>query len=218
MRRGALAGVLLVVFGAALGATVLREPIATAASPFQNVIIGNDSTNPVPVAEQNRDANGNVRVHEQGTAAVHEQGTAAVHEQGTANVNVTNGSIPVTGTVSVASASQRVMHVASNFELPKNFALNTGFQDTSDCRALAAFIKPGELSLDNSDVFIRTSVTGTSIGDQQGNTGGIRTGNVWYFASTGGVQFFAPKAELVVINHDEDNPRTLDDAWLICQR
>jgi len=62
MRRGALAGVLLVVFGAALGATVLREPIATAASPFQNVIIGNDSTNPVPVAEQNRDANGNVRV------------------------------------------------------------------------------------------------------------------------------------------------------------
>jgi len=210
MRRGALAGVLLVVCGAALGATVLHEPIASAASPFTNVIVGNDATNPVPVAEQNRDANGNVRVHE--------QGTAAVHEQGTANVNVTNGSIPVTGTVSVASATQRVMHVASNFELPKNFALNTGFQDTSDCRALAAFIKPGELSLDNSDVFIRTSVTGTSIGDQQGNTGGIRTGNVWYFASTGGVQFFAPKAELVVINHDEDNPRTLDDAWLICQR
>jgi hypothetical protein len=210
MRRGALAGVLLVVCGAALGATVLHEPIATAATPFMNVIVGNDATNPVPVAEQNRDGNGNVRVHE--------QGTAAVHEQGTANVNVTNGSIPVTGTVSVASATQRVMHVASNFELPKNFALNTGFQDTSDCRALAAFIKPGELSLDNSDVFIRTSVTGTSIGDQQGNTGGIRTGNVWYFASTGGVQFFAPKSELVIINHDEDNPRTLDDAWLICQR
>jgi hypothetical protein len=205
-----LAGVLLVVCGAALGATVLHEPIATAATPFMNVIVGNDATNPVPVAEQNRDGNGNVRVHE--------QGTAAVHEQGTANVNVTNGSIPVTGTVSVASATQRVMHVASNFELPKNFALNTGFQDTSDCRALAAFIKPGELSLDNSDVFIRTSVTGTSIGDQQGNTGGIRTGNVWYFASTGGVQFFAPKSELVIINHDEDNPRTLDDAWLICQR
>jgi hypothetical protein len=210
MRRGALAGVLLVVCGAALGATVLHEPIATAATPFMNVIVGNDATNPVPVAEQNRDGNGNVRVHE--------QGIAAVHEQGTANVNITNGSIPVTGTVSVASATQRVMHVASNFELPKNFALNTGFQDTSDCRALAAFIKPGELSLDNSDVFIRTSVTGTSIGDQQGNTGGIRTGNVWYFASTGGVQFFAPKSELVIVNHDDDNPRTLDDAWLICQR
>src|ERR1044072_9249136 len=127
MRRGALAGVLLVVCGAALGATVLHEPIASAASPFTNVIIGNDSTNPVPVAEQKRNANGNVRVQEQGTAAVHEQGTAAVHEQGTANVNVTNGSIPVTGTVSVASATQRVMHVGANVEPPENFALDNGF-------------------------------------------------------------------------------------------
>jgi len=210
MSKGALVGLLLLVCGAALGATVLHDPIATAATPFTNVIVGNDATNPVPVAEQNRDGNNNIRVHE--------QGIAAVHEQGTANVNVTNGSIPVTGTVSVASATQRVMHVASNVELPKNFALNTGFQDTSDCRALAAFIKPGELSLGNSDVFIRTSVTGTSIGDQQGNTGGIRTGNVWYFSSTGGVPFFAPKAELVIENGDQDNPRTLDDAWLICQR
>jgi len=210
MSKGALVGLLLLVCGAALGATVLHDPIATAATPFTNVIVGNDATNPVPVAEQNRDGNNNIRVHE--------QGIAAVHEQGTANVDVTNGSIPVTGTVSVASATQRVMHVASNVELPKNFALNTGFQDTSDCRALAAFIKPGELSLDNSDVFIRTSVTGTSIGDQQGNTGGIRTGNVWYFSSTGGVPFFAPKAELVIENGDQDNPRTLDDAWLICQR
>lgn len=218
MRRGALTGLLLVVCGAALGATVLHEPIATAASPFQNVIIGNSSDNPVPVAEQNRDASGNIRTHEQGTAAVHEQGTAAVHEQGTASVNVTNSSIPVTGTVNVAPAAMRQIHVASNVTLPKNFALNTGFQDTSDCRALAAFIKPGELNLDNSDVFIRTSVTGATIGDQQGNTGGIRTGNVWYFSSTGGVPFFAPKAELVIANGDQDNPRTLDDAWLICQR
>jgi hypothetical protein len=210
MRKGPLAGLLLVVCGAALGATVLHEPIATAASPFTNVIIGNTSDSPVPVAEQNRDGNGNIRVHE--------QGTVAVHEQGTASVSVTNSSIPVTGTVNIGNGAMRQIHVASNVTLPKNFALNTGFQDTSDCRALAAFIKPGELNLDNSDVFIRTSVTGATIGDQQGNTGGIRTGNVWYFSSTGGVPFFAPKAELVIENGDQDNPRTLDDAWLICQR
>ena len=148
MRKEALAGLLLILCGVALGATVLHEPIATAASPFTNVIIGNASDNPVPVAEQNRDASGNVRVHE--------QGTAAVHEQGTANVNVTNSSIPVTGTVNLGNSAMRQMHVASNVTLPKNFALNTGFQDTSDCRALAAFIKPGELNLGNSDVFIRT--------------------------------------------------------------
>jgi hypothetical protein len=210
MRKGALAGCLLILCGAALGATVLHEPIATAASPFTNVIVGNTTDNPVPVAVQNTGSGG--------TVPVHEQGTAAVHEQGTASVNVTNSSIPVTGTVTVASSTMRQMHVASDVTLPKNFALNTGFQDTSDCRALAAFIKPGDLSLDNSDVFIRTSVTGTSIGDQQGNTGGIRTGNVWYFSSTGGVPFFAPKAELVIENGDQDNPHTLTDAWLICQR
>jgi hypothetical protein len=210
MHKGALAGFLLIVIGAALGATVLHEPIATAASPFTNVIIGNTSANPVPIAEQNLDGDGNARVHE--------QGTAAVHEQGTANVNVTNSSIPVTGTVSLGNSSLRVIHVASNVTLPKNFALNTGFQDTSDCRALAAFIKAGDLNLDNSDVFIRVSVTGATIGDQQGNTGGIRIGNAWYFSSTGGVPFFAPKTELVIANGDQDDPHTLTDAWLICQR
>ena len=209
MRKGALAGLLLIVCGAALGATVLHEPIAAAATPFTNVIIGNTSDNPVPVAVQTADG---------GTVRVHEQGTAAVHEQGTASVNVTNDSIPVTGTVNLGNSAQRVIHVASNVTLPKNFALNTGFQDTSDCRALAAFIKPGDLNLDNSVVFIRVSVTGASIGDQQGNTGGIRAGNAWYFSSTGGVPFFAPKTELVIANGDEDNPHTLTDAWLICQR
>jgi hypothetical protein len=210
MRKGALAGFLLIVGGAVLGATVLHEPIATAASPFTNVIVGNTSENPVPVAVQNTGSGG--------TVPVHEQGTAAVHEQGTASVNVTNDSIPVTGTVNLGNSAQRVINVASNVTLPKNFALNTGFRDTSDCRALAAFIKPGDLNLDNSDIFIRISVTGATIGDQQGNTGGIRAGNVWYFSSTGGVPFFAPKAELVIANGDEDNPHTLTDAWLICQR
>jgi CxxC motif-containing protein len=209
MRKGALAGFLLIVGGAVLGATVLHEPLATAASPFTNVIIGNTSDNPVPVAVQNADG---------GTVRVHEQGTAAIHEQGTASVNITNGSIPVTGTVNVGNSSLRVIHVASNVTLPKNFALNTGFQDTSDCRALAAFVKPGDLNLDNSDVFIRMSIAGATIGDQQGNTGGIRLGSAWYFSSTGGVPFFAPKTELVIVNGDEDNPHTLTDAWLICQR
>src|SRR4051812_19538815 len=50
-----------------LGGTVLREPIANAASPFTSVIVANTSTNPVPV-----------------------------QQQGTADVNVTNSSVPVT--------------------------------------------------------------------------------------------------------------------------
>ena len=68
-----------------LGATVFREPIAWAAQSVDATIIG-------PL-----DSNGNVKVHEQGTAnvnvtntllPVHEQGTAAVREQGTVTVRV----------------------------------------------------------------------------------------------------------------------------------
>lgn len=66
-------GVAVLVLSAVLGATVLREPIATAASPFQNVIIGNTASQPVPVKQQ---------------------GSIAL--TGTADVNVTNSSLKVT--------------------------------------------------------------------------------------------------------------------------
>jgi len=68
-RKFAVAVGLLVV-AAILGASVLREPIAAAASPFTNVIVGNDASNPVPVREQNTDANGNIRVHESSATAL----------------------------------------------------------------------------------------------------------------------------------------------------
>ena len=45
-------GLAVLALSAVLGATVLREPIASAASPFQNVIIGNTPSQPVPVREQ----------------------------------------------------------------------------------------------------------------------------------------------------------------------
>jgi hypothetical protein len=67
----------LVLGSLVLGATVLREPIAYAAQSVSAQIIG-------PL-----DANGNVKVHEQGTA----------------DVNVTNQTVPVQGTVTVASPS-----------------------------------------------------------------------------------------------------------------
>ena len=74
---------LVVVLSAILGATVLREPIAVAASPFTNVIVGNTTANPVPVAQQ-------------GTADVKvTNSTLSVQQQGTADVRVTNASVPV---------------------------------------------------------------------------------------------------------------------------
>jgi hypothetical protein len=86
--------ILTIAVALGLGATVLRNPLAEAASPFTNVIVGNTSASPVPVTEQNVDTNGNLKVHEQGTAAVSIQntdgnGNVKVHEQGTANTAVT---------------------------------------------------------------------------------------------------------------------------------
>ena len=49
------------------------------AAQITSVFVNNDAAHPVPVQEQRADANGNVKVHEQGTA----------------NVNVTNDSVPV---------------------------------------------------------------------------------------------------------------------------
>jgi hypothetical protein len=42
---------LLVVVGVVLGATVFREQIVHAATPFQNVVITNTATNPIPVQQ-----------------------------------------------------------------------------------------------------------------------------------------------------------------------
>jgi hypothetical protein len=74
MQKLAIA-VVLVVISTTLGGTVFRDQIAQAAQLLE-------------VHVTNLDANGNVKVHE--------QGTAAVHEQGTANVNVVKaGALPV---------------------------------------------------------------------------------------------------------------------------
>jgi hypothetical protein len=69
MKKLSLAALLLVV-GTLLGATVLREPVADAATATLNVFVSNDSSHPVPVRETNTDTGGNIKVHEQGTAAV----------------------------------------------------------------------------------------------------------------------------------------------------
>jgi len=50
MRKVVLGSILLTLASAVLGATVFRAPIAAAASPFTNVIIGNTESNPVPVS------------------------------------------------------------------------------------------------------------------------------------------------------------------------
>jgi hypothetical protein len=70
MRKAQVLGIMLLVISAlVLGGTVFRQQVADA-SALLNVFVTNDSSHPVPVKEQNVDANGNIKVHEQGTADV----------------------------------------------------------------------------------------------------------------------------------------------------
>jgi hypothetical protein len=70
MKKALIPAFLLLLGSAVLGATVLREPLARAATPIASVFVTNDVSSPVPVHELNRDGDGNIKVHEQGTAKV----------------------------------------------------------------------------------------------------------------------------------------------------
>jgi hypothetical protein len=70
---------------------VFQGQAARAASSILSVFVTNGPSHPVPAQEQNLDASGNIKVHEQGTANVNVTNTTVpVHEQGTAQVSVAN--------------------------------------------------------------------------------------------------------------------------------
>src|SRR6266702_3236802 len=68
--RKALIPVSSLLLGAVIGAMVFQGQAARAASSILSVFVTNSPTHPVPVQEQNLDSNGNIKVHEQGTAQV----------------------------------------------------------------------------------------------------------------------------------------------------
>lgn len=62
----------LAVVGAGVVLAAAVPTFADAAQKFQQVVVANEDSDPVPVAEQNLDADGNIKVHEQGTVAIRE--------------------------------------------------------------------------------------------------------------------------------------------------
>jgi len=65
-RQAGLMALLLVSVGVVLGVTVFRSDIAQATGLAQSVTVDNTPAQAVPVREQDLDASGNIRVHEQG--------------------------------------------------------------------------------------------------------------------------------------------------------
>lgn len=93
-RYGGGVGLTFVLAAAILMATGWGSAVADQVAQISKVFVTNDSAHPVPVQEQRTDTNGNIKVHEQGTANANVTNDSAhpvpVHEQGTADVNVTN--------------------------------------------------------------------------------------------------------------------------------
>jgi len=109
MRREATFGALLLIaVGIVLGATVFRSDIAQATGLAQSVTVANTAAQAVPVREQNLDGNGNIKVHEQGTANV--QVTNAVTAASVpATQFLEGGTLLIGGRVSGCVASHPVL-------------------------------------------------------------------------------------------------------------
>jgi len=122
-----------------------------------------------PVREQNLDAGGYIRVHEQGTA----------------NVNVTNGSLPVSGTVNVGNfpaAQGRLISLGTHSGATVDFPL----ADVSDCSQvsiLARLVSVGgsvtvarnSNASPDGTALVQVSLAGTS---NTGDAGGVATASL----------------------------------------
>lgn len=131
MRRAIAFVSLAVLSGVVLSAAVFRSDIASATGLAQSVTVNNPPAQAVPVREQNRDASGNIKVHEQGTA----------------DVNVTNGSLTVAPPAPVTGGGDFWDCVASS----SGGSCSQGHPDTAT--ALAIHMTPGivEIELYESD-------------------------------------------------------------------
>jgi len=85
-RQAGLTALVLVCVGVVLGATVFRSDIAQATGLAQEVTVNNTPAQAVPVRDQNLDASGNIKVHEQGVVR-DDHTNITFHAQTAANNN-----------------------------------------------------------------------------------------------------------------------------------
>ena len=140
------------------------------------------------VREQNLDGSGFIRVHEQSTA----------------NVNVTNGSLPVSGTVNVGNLPDgRVTLVADNVTVgPGGF--RSDWVDTTDCSRITVFVDPP------ASPSLQLSADGTTVSAAIG-AGHSINGSIYYFDLTDSLSVVAPKAAVAF-----GGPGVVNKAWLFC--
>jgi hypothetical protein len=194
MRRLFFYAFLLILGGAIAGAITYSQSASARSSGPQAA----------PVLEQNVDANGFIRIHEQGTAEVH----------------VTNTSLPVTGTVNVGNLptdAGRVIRLSDAFVYAPHQSIQTSAIDTSDCRALVAYV--AQNAIDSAgDVAVQPTLLPTPTGSGFfGGFEGKRQFNTFTYVvpGTDSMPVVAPKVVVELRNGTSDIAST-DGAWLYC--
>ena len=175
------------------------------------------------------------------TQAVEEQnldagGSIAVHEQGVADVNVTNPSLPVSGTVDVGNLpavqdvnvislpSQpapvgRTVLVAQNVNLGPGASHTTAIEETADCRDM-------RLMVDHTGQVAALLLPSPDGASQTGAIELMRSGGgdgTFYTpkanpASSAPFSATAPKVAIRLTESTGSVAATVNEAWLYCSR
>lgn len=152
-------------------------------------------------------------------------GLIRVHEQGTASVNVTNPSLPVSGTVDVGnlpvvqdvnvlslpSTSGRLIELGTQ-TVPGGGSFHTPFADVSDCQRVTLMAKsssgfPTGASIEYMSPDGTTRITAPNIGGAQGSGGGTY--------SSHNIEIVMPFISLQASNGNLGTPTDLT-AWIWC--
>jgi hypothetical protein len=155
MRKALIPAFLLMLGSVVLGATVLREPIAKAASPFTNVFVANTASNPVPVRDVNTDSSGNIKVHEQGTANVNVVDNREPFQR-SFNINLSDGDFGGSDSFTVPAGKRLVVqYVAVSAGIPPNEGVSIEYSATGGAGTFAGVpIQSGGLKKSSAGDFV----------------------------------------------------------------
>ena len=147
------------------------------------------------VREQNLDASGLIRVHEQGVADVN-----------------------VLSTPPLAAPAGRTILVAENVTIPAGpNSHTTNFVATADCLNMAVFI---EMSGSLSPIELNLSGDGVTSHGVVGAEAfrGSGANRVAYFQVLNGMPVVSPNTSVTFFNNSGVDPLVIDRAWLYCSR
>lgn len=160
-------------------------------------------------------------------------GNVKVAQQGTTSVNVTNASLPVSGTVNVGNLptdaqgnvrvsgivtppTGRLMLVGQNISLAAGGSFTSNYVDTSDCHSLVLFTD----AVGQIGASLHVSADGINPYGGFDPTGASGEGGraARYFTLTNSALLVTPSAAALINEVSATQPATITKVWLFCSQ